>query len=161
MKSIPKLVDAILVAWSKCLMPPYGSGEYSSSIDGATDCNRFVNEVCNRFGYTKFNGLLANQMFDLFLNNGDWLEIQGEIAQYHANSGALVVASYQNPSGHGHVCMVRPGIAETSGKWEVITPSVPKVANVGEPETCKLDIKASYAFGPYKRPKYFVLKSMI
>ncbi len=161
MNSIPKLIDAILSAWTKSLEAPYGTGEYSSAKDGATDCNRFVNDVLNQFGYLKFNGLTANEMCDAF-SNGDWLEIEGDTAQYHANNGIVVVAGWKNPTGdHGHVCMVRPGIAEASTSWNVSSFSVPKIANVSRPELCRIDRKASFAFSSDKIPKYFALKTMI
>lgn len=161
MSSLPKLVDAILTSWTKSLEPPYGTGEFSSAKDKATDCNRFVQAVLTQFGYNKMQGLLANQMFDAFELNGDWLEVEGEVAQAHANNGALVVAAWKHPEGgHGHVCMIRPGNAEPSGSWGVSTNSVPKVANVSEPNLCRVDAKASYAFGKDRRPKYFVMKVM-
>lgn len=160
--SVAKLLDVILSAWVKSLEKPYGTGEYSSAIDGATDCNRFVNEVCERFGYNKFNGLLANEMYDKLMTNGDWIEVLGEAAQYHANQGAVVIAAYKNIMGrHGHVCLVRPGVPEPSASWEITEPKVPKVANVGTPENCRIDRKASFAFSKDKMPKYFALKSMI
>lgn len=147
---------------------PYGSGEYSSSVDHVTDCNRFVYDVLSQFGYTKFwdekekRPILANDMYDAFLMNGDWIEVAGDIAQFHANNGALVIAGWKNlDGGHGHVCVVRPGIAESSGSWHVTTESVPKVANVSDPELCRLDRKASFAFSSDKIPKYFVKKDMI
>lgn len=160
--TVSKLNDIIISAWTKSLEKPYGSGEYSSAKDGATDCNRFVNEVCLRYEYNKFNGMLANQMFDSMISNGDWIEVEGDAAQYHANNGAVVIAAWKNlTGGHGHVCMVRPGIAEPSSSWEIIEPKVPKVANVAIPELCRLDRKASFAFSKDKIPKYFALKSMI
>lgn len=161
--SIGKLVDAICEAWTKCLPPPYGSGEYSASEDGQTDCNRFVIEVCNKFGYTKLNGLKANQMYDELVKNGDWILIPGDTAQFHSNSGVLVIAAWKNPdlNQSGHVCLVRPGIAQPSQSWGLTSPSCPMVANVGQPGTCRIDRKASFAFGKDKIPHYFALKSMM
>lgn len=165
---VPKLIDVILTAWTKSLHPPYGTGEYSSILDGMTDCNRFVYEVLANYGYKKFwdekekRPILANQMFDLLVSNGDWIEVSGDIAQFHANTGALVVAAWKNPSGeHGHVCMVRPGIAEASSTWGVTEPMIPKVANVSRPYLCRADRKASFAFSINSMPSYFVKKDMV
>ena len=157
-----RLLDIILVAWTRCLPQPYGCGEYSSVKDHSTDCNRFVNEVCEGMGYKTFKGLLANQIYDSLMKNGEWLEVAGDVAQFHANSEALVIAAWKNPTGgHGHVCVVRPGEAEASGSWGIMNKTVPKVANVGEPDKCRIDRKASFSFAKDKIPKYFVLKSTI
>lgn len=161
MMSIPKLIDAMCSAWSKCLPPPYGSGEYAPS-NGETHCNQFIIDICNQFGYLKFNGLNANHIFDALSINDDWMEIGGDIAQFHANNGALVIAAWKNPTGdHGHVCLVRPGTAEPSQSWHVLNDSVPKVANVSNLNLCRLDRKASFAFSLERLPKYFVKKDMV
>lgn len=168
--NIGKLMDAILTAWTKCLPPPYGSGDYSAAVDDVTDCNRFVFDVMAQFGYKKLwdskNNwpMRANQMQAELEINGDWLDVPGSTAQNHANSGALVVAAWKNPvpNKSGHVCIVMPGQCVGSGKWQVPVdkPTVPKVANVGRPSLCRLDRGANYAFG-MDQPKYYALKSMI
>lgn len=166
MNKLPELIDAICLAWTKCLPPPYGDGAFSSAIDGQTDCNRFTQMVAEMaFGYVKFKRFNANDMVRYMSDHPEeWMELSdGSVAQFHANNGALVIPGWANPNlaDHGHVCVVRPGQAEPSGSWGIETASVPKVANVSIPNYCKIDAKASYAFGPNRRPRYFVLKSTI
>lgn len=157
-----KLFDAICEGWTKCLPQPYGDGQYSSEKDGLTDCNRFVNFVCARMGYEKFLPagqalpMLANAMVDHMAAHPDeWQELNsGQTAQYYANQGLVVVAGWTNPEGgHGHVCIVRPGVMGSSGKWQ--STQVPKVANVSRPEFCRIDRGANFAFD--QQPRYFVL----
>lgn len=164
MNNIAKLFDAICEGWTKCLVGPYGDGTFSSANDGMTDCNRFVDFVCQAMGYTKFvpegqrMPILANAMYDLMLGGDDWKQVNGSSAQWYANLGAVVVAAWKNPDGgHGHVCIVRPGNLGSSGKWQ--SASVPKVANVSGPILCRIDRGANYAFS--EEPLYFVLKAMM
>jgi hypothetical protein len=150
--SVANLMDAILEAWTRCLLPPYGDGTYSAFIDNQTDCNRFVNEVAIALGYMKFAGLRASQITALMRK--EWVEIDGAKAQELANQGNLVVAGWINPDPNqsGHVCIVRPGNTVVSGKWG---PNVPMVANVSRPEFCRIDRGANYAFKEI--PQYFSL----
>jgi|SRR3989304_3049140 len=151
-----KLVDAILEAWTKCLRPPYGSGEFSPD-DGSTDCNRFVHEVCVKLGFAGFEGLRANKMFELMDKDDHWLDVSGATAAYYANLGGLIVAAWKNPDPDksGHVAIVRPGMAGSSAQWDVSTKDIPKIANVGPAQTCRLDRGANFAFGKDSRPTYF------
>jgi hypothetical protein len=158
-----KLNDAITLGWTKSLPHPYGDGSFSSAVDGMTDCNRFVNLVCQAMGYTKFvregqvMPILANDMFDeMSKPEGDWKELDGAKAQWYANTGALVIAAWKNPTGsHGHVCVVRIGELGDSHNWK--SEAVPKVANVSRPDLCRIDRGANYAFS--EEPKYFGLKA--
>lgn len=159
--NLPLLMDAICEGWTKSLTGPYGDGTYSSADDGFTDCNRFVNYVCEKLGYRKFVPLgqnlpiLANAMFEYMCKHPDeWQEVDGLKAQEYANAGCLVVAALDNKAGHGHVCVVRPGTLTYSGKW--LDGEVPKVANVSTPALCRIDRGANYAFR--EPPLYFVLK---
>lgn len=165
--TVAKLNDAITLGWTKSLLHPYGDGTFSSAVDGMTDCNRFVNLVCQAMGYTKFvragevMPILANDMFDAMSQlGGDWKEVTGAQAQWYANAGSLVVAAWKNPDtgfnkGHGHVCVVRVGELGYSHNWKSET--VPKVANVSRPDLCRIDRGANYAFN--EEPKYFALKA--
>lgn len=157
--NLPRLVDAILEGWTKCLPPPYGDGSFSPE-DGQTDCNRFVNHVCKNLGVGEFENLRANEIHAALIHSKNWLEISSDNAIYYANKGYLVLASWANPDPKqsGHVAVVRPGEGTTSGKWGITEPKVPKLANVGPPKTCRLDRGANYAFGEI--PKYFVLKAV-
>jgi len=158
---IADLMDAVLTAWQKCLLPPYGTGDYSAAIDKQTDCNRFVNDVACQMGYDKLKGLRANEMFDFLTNNKqEWIPCEGQSASHYACSGFLVVAAWKNPdpAKSGHVCIVIPGKCVGSNKWGIpqSNPTIPKVANVSRPELCRLDRGANYSFG--EQPTYFVLK---
>lgn len=164
-RDLPLLIDAICEGWTKCLVGDYGDGTFSSAIDGMTDCNQFVNYVCQRLGYTKFVPagqrlpILANQMVDYMLeNHKEWWELSGLATQQFANLGVLILAGWKNPSGgHGHVCVVRPGKLTTSEKWS--SSDVPKVANVSVPSLCRIDRGSNYAFS--NPPAYFALKEMM
>ncbi len=163
MNSREKLNDAITMGWTKSMPHPYGDGTFSAASDGITYCNRFVNLVCEAIGYTKFSRpgalpILANDMYDLMLSGEDWKEVDGKTAQWYANTGCLVVAAWKNPTGgHGHVCVVRIGELGSSHNWQ--SEEVPKVANVGRPDLCRIDRGANFAFS--EMPKYFALKSMM
>lgn len=157
---IVRLIEAIANAWTKSLPPPYGTGEYSSAVDGATDCNRYTQDVLRgAANHHKMDGLTANAMVDYMETTTDeFMDVPGDVAQAHANTGGIVIAGWKNPAGHGHVSVVRPGLAEASGSWGVMDNRVPKLANVGEPAFCRWDRKASFAFGKERIPKYYLLK---
>jgi hypothetical protein len=158
-----KLIDAICDAYSMALP---GEKWAPRMIDGVlyTYCNEAVNFICKRMNYTKFDrplvtsgdeAILANQMFDKMSEpEGDWMAVFADVAQYHANQGAIVIAGMKNKLGHGHVCIVRPGILQHSGKWQA---PAPRVMNVGR--DVFIDRKASFAFR--EQPSYFVLKEMV
>ncbi len=161
--NLPLLMDAISEGFHKALTDPYGDGTFSSADDGMTDCNRFVNYVCEKLGYRKFvrsNGrlpILANDMFAyMTLKIEEWAEVGGRVAQELANAGCLIVAA-QEGKPHGHVCIVRPGTLGSSGNWN--STEVPKVANVSRPDLCRIDRGANFAFS--KPPRYFALKNQI
>lgn len=158
--NLPRLIDAIAEGWTKCLPPPYGDGEFSAAVDKQTDCNRFVNFVCEKMGIKDFQGLRANQIYDKLLSDKAWKEIIGENAIYYANKGYIVIAAWKNPDPalSGHVAIVRPGEGVTSSKWKQTKPMVPKVANVGPVERCRWDRGANFSFG--EEPKYFVLTAV-
>lgn len=155
---IPALIDAIATAWTKSLPSPYGSGEYSAVLDKRTDCNRFVSEVARTMGCDVFRNMRANDMVALMASSDDFREVDGVGAQAAANVGQLVIAGWCNPNPtlSGHVAVVRPGRCASSAKWKIPAskPSVPKVANVGTPERCRIDLGANFAFAVM--PRYFV-----
>lgn len=128
--------------------------------DGVTFCNLAVNLVCNAFDYTKFNAgsvstpVVANAMVSFIQKSTDWLMIDGNVAQAHANGGALVVAGQINPAGHGHICVVIPGEMQTSGH---LGKDVPVVMNVGK----DVFIGKHVGFAFTDEPLYFVLCSTI
>lgn len=159
---IATLMDAILESWTHCLLPPYGSGLFTPE-DGQTDCNGFVNMVAQKMGYDGFKPdgarwpMRANEMRDKMFDAIEWQLVSGTSAQYYANHGYLVVAALKNPDStqSGHVAVVRPGMMTTSNKWAIKIPGVPKVANVGNSDQCRLDRGSNWAFG--KMPEYHVL----
>lgn len=155
---IAVLMDAIFSNWMNCLLPPYGNGTLSAEVDHQTDCNRFVIGVVHAYGYRALDGMNASQIARFLATSPDWMNVPGTSAAFHASKGALAVAAWENLDGpHGHVAVVVPGVPVTSGKWGYASPSVPKVANVGTPDKCKLGVGANYAFGP--EPKYYALKA--
>lgn len=124
MRDIFLLIDAICEAYDNPEWRPH---------DGATFCNFSVNHVAQRMGYDGFDAgsgpLLANGMVDLMkLKTADWMPIDPTTAQGYANSGSLVVAGFKDKP-HGHVCIVRPGLMQTSAKWKM---NVPRVLNMGK-----------------------------
>lgn len=151
MNDLPKLADAINETFMQGL-----AGEKWWPKNGVTYCNEAVNYVAERMGYKKFRGLFANEIYDALQTNGDWHDVTPEASQYHANSGALVVAAWKNPEGHGHVCIVCPGVGEMSETWGYVAP---KVLNIGQ--TNFIGKKCSWAFSADHRPKFYALKSMI
>lgn len=130
-------------------------------MDGwVTHCNSFVHAVSSKMGYTGFwdtnrkGPMMANDMIDLMLKEIDWMkEKDGDMAQFHANQGSLVIAG-QKADGHGHICIIRPGEMFYSAKW---LKSVPRCANVGK--DVFIDKAVNFAF--QTEPDYFVLKRML
>jgi hypothetical protein len=158
MSRLSDLMSAVYEAWSKCLPSPYGSGTYAP-VNGQTFCNAYVQEVAeNVFSYSAFKGLLANDMVGLMAaHTNEWTQVSGQVAQDDANDGAFVVAGWRNPSGHGHVSIVVPGMPQPSEKWK--DPDCPVLANVGELIYCKMGITANWAFGA--EPTYFLLNESL
>lgn len=154
-----KLMDAVYSAWSKCLPIPYSADGIFAPANGVTHCNEYVQLVSAAFDVTDLKGLLANDMYELMRDKtNEWTLVSGEVAQQHANVGALVIAAWFNPEGpHGHVSIVVPGFPAASEKWH--DPGCPVLANVGEIQFCKIGITANWAFG--QEPSYFVLNSSL
>src|ERR1044071_1114690 len=78
---------------------------------GATWCNLATQYVCEKMGYTKFSGMVANEMVQLMRDSKEWEAIPIGSAQAFANSGMLVISGAQDHP-HGHVVVVRPGVAQ-------------------------------------------------
>lgn len=87
---------------------------------GVTHCNQATLCIIQTVGaptggLTDNNGgaLTANEMATNLANNGGYVPITPQQAQTIANSGGLVIATWANPDGSGHVATVRPaGIPE-------------------------------------------------
>lgn len=96
--------------------------------DGETFCNVAVAYIATKMGCTELSGLLANDMIDYFSAKPDsWETIDLKNAQNMANQGSLVIAGHKDIP-HGHVCVIMPGIAKTSGHWNA---QAPACINVG------------------------------
>lgn len=156
---ISKILSSIYDAFNNSLP---GKIWYPSSAGGklTTFCNFAVNSILTDMGYTKFNAgvnqpISANAMVKSMSDpSGDWMIISGDVAQHHANSGAIVIAGQLNVLGHGHVCIVIPGELKDSGNY---VKKVPVVMNVGK----DVFIGKPVSFSFQMEPSYFVLKSTV
>lgn len=120
--------------------------------NGVTFCNIAVHRICRGMGFDKFEGILANQIYEYCVMNWErpWGEKEdmGKQAAEAAGKGDLVIAAVKgNP--HGHCAIVYPkGPMLYSGKWGMY---VPRVANVGKENGV---MGANYAFRD--PPEYFI-----
>lgn len=144
-----KLLDAMCEAYDIYQTPKDVTGDGKPE----TFCNLAVQHVCGRMGYEKFKGLVANQMIDFMRRSFDWEKIEMSRAQELTNGGRLVLAG-QQAQGHGHVAVIRPGVAEFSGSWNE---KAPKACNVGA--TSFIGKRLSFAFK--QKPEFWVLKDAI
>jgi len=162
-KNLPLLLNLAYAGYNRAIKDNPGfPGDFSPSRNPGgelvTHCNQFIQYVCNGFGYDALNGMTANDMIK-FMDSYEhgWISPTGDdVVQTHANSGVIVIAGYVNPTGHGHVCLVIPGILEYSSSFGR---SVPKVVNVGK--DVFFGKRLSYAFQAEEMPKYFALAGMI
>lgn len=156
-KNIPLLMNASYYAFNRALpggdlAPTYYEGKWT------THCNQAMQYVCNALGYSDFTGMTANEMISFMKKaNSGWIQpANAQIAQEHANNGVIVLAGLANEDGHGHVCLVVPGVLEKSGSW---CKSVPKCMNVGK--DVFFGKKISFAFSAEDECEYFALAKMI
>ena len=161
-KNLPMLMNSAYVGFNRALPMPSGErGDFQPEFnsDGsvkATYCNQFIQYICNNMGYTEFTGMNANEM-DSFMSDpkNGWIVIDETVAQTHANNGVIVLAS-KAMEGHGHVCLILPGILEKSGSWGK---PVPKCVNVGK--DVFFGKKLSFAFQAENIPTLYVLAGMV
>lgn len=159
-KDIRILIDGICEAHAMALDGGRFAPKYSKELGRLiTHCNEAVNYVAKRFGYHRFNKMESIDPFDAFLANeqhtimetdNKWIPVKMPEVQVLANQGAFVVASLSNEHGPGHVAIIRPGTAESSGSWGQLAP---KCLNIGS--TVFIHKKASWAFRSV--PLFFVL----
>lgn len=142
MPDLYRLIDACCEAYDNPQFKPRG---------GMTFCNQAVRFIAERLGYQGFKSMLANQMVAFMRSSPAWLPIQLDQAQGYANQGRLVVAGLQDQP-HGHVTLVRPGVADFSGKWKT---AAPKVINIGADNFIGKGL--NWAF--QKKPEVFLLKT--
>lgn len=152
-KNLPLLMNLSYFGFNRSDFQPIKNSDGSVK----TFCNIFIQYVCSGLGYTDFTGKVANEIVKFMDNptNG-WITVGDEVAQSHANQGVLVLAGSYNPTGHGHVCLVVPGLLEKSSSFGK---SVPKCVNVGE--SVFFGKKISFAFTPQMNFSYYALAGMI
>lgn len=161
-KNLPLLLNSAYYAYNRALPKNNKPGDFQPIFnkDGSlqtTFCNSAMNYICICFGYQNFRGMIANEMFD-YMNapkNG-WIPVSDVVAQSHANEGVIVLASMKKESGHGHVCLILPGILENSASF---SRSVPKCLNIGK--DVFMGKKLSFAFPVDDQPTLFALSAMI
>lgn len=141
MPNLYRLIDACCEVYDNPQFKPRG---------GMTFCNQAVRFIAEKMGYRGFRSMLANQMVAHMKSSPDWLAIKLDQAQIYANQGHLVVAGLQDQP-HGHVAVIRPGVADFSGKWES---AAPKVVNVGADNFIGKGL--NWAFK--QKPEVFLLK---
>lgn len=164
MRDIARLMEGVYEAFR--LGSDGAAKPFAPTWDGGrlvTHCNEAVNLIAMKMGYDKFDrrsatkpwgALDADQMYDVMSNpTSGWRVLpHAQAAQEAANWGNLVVAAYKNDAGHGHVCVVVPGLLEPSSTWGSLAP---KVMNIGK--DVFMGKKASFAFGKAEMPVYFTL----
>jgi len=147
MNNLAVLMDALCEAYDKVWL----DAKPFAPKDGETFCNEAVQYVAAKFSYTRFAGKMANEIIDILNNDKRWAKVSANEAGQAASAGRLVIAALKNEP-HGHVCIVRPGTLETSGRFKE---NAPKVMNIGK--DCFISKGANYAFR--EKPDYFSLES--
>jgi hypothetical protein len=162
-RNVPGLLNAAYYGFNRALPNPDGSrGDFQPVKDSkgnvlTTYCNQFIQYICSALGYIDFKGMNANQMIDFMEKDGSgWIKsADHRFAQDSANAGVLVIAG-RKAAGHGHVCLIVPGVLEKSGNW---CASVPKCVNVGG--DVFFGKKISFAFRSEDKCDYFALAKML
>ena len=75
---------------------------------GADWCNRFLYLVLKELGVYMPINTLANAEIEFMASSSDWTQLSQDDALAAALQGQVVVATYYNPGGHGHVALVLP-----------------------------------------------------
>src|SRR3990167_4417677 len=152
MKNRDVLIDAICRVYDNPAYKPKKDARGNLT----TFCNFAVRDICGSMVCHDFAGLIADQIYDLLVQSSGWQEIRMNQAQAKANQGSLVVAaarSTQLKKAHGHVCVIRPGLEQDSGKWG----KVPSCINIGADNFIGKGI--CWAFSV--QPKIFVWKKSL
>ena len=120
-----ELIDACCEVYDDPAMQP--KADQNGNLE--TYCNFAVQQICAHVGYNRFYHMMANDIVDFMEGHPDeWEKIDIRNAQEICNSGRLVICGLKMDV-HGHVAVVRPGVAGLSVKWGNV--SVPKVTNIG------------------------------
>lgn len=163
-KNLPLLLTLAYTGYNRAL--PYDGGARgdfqpvfnAGGVLQKSFCNLFVQFVLSGFAINSLAGMTANEMVKFMSNpaNG-WISPAGhDVAQAHANTGVPVIAGATSLTGHGHVCLVLPGILGRSNSYGA---DVPHVVNVGR--QVFFGKRVSYAFTPGERPTYYAPAGMI
>lgn len=119
MSNVYQLMDACCEAYDKYRIKDTAAMTY---------CNQTVQMIAEKLGFKKFNMMLANQMIEYMRSHpAEWGKVELPEAQDLANRGFLLIAG-QQAEPHGHVVVIRPGVAVHSAKWGC---DAPKVINIG------------------------------
>jgi len=149
MKNLIKLTESICNTYDLVYQ---GERVYAPNGD-VTYCNYAANSVALGMGCTDLIGLMANEIYAKLSLSDGWQRIEMKDAQFTANQGSLVFAVQANAAGHGHICVVRPGLERKSGKWG----TVPVVMNIGK--ECSISKGVNWAFG--QLPDFYVWKKSL
>jgi hypothetical protein len=145
-ETLPVLIDAISEAYDNPSL---------RAANGATHCDAAVGYVLAKFGVKKYLGdaWTADSIIDDLAKNPIFKPVNGsKDAQRLANKGDVVIAGLKADP-HGHVAVVRPGIAEWSNSWRRLAP---KGMSIGPEAATFIGKKLSWAFA--KEPQYFLLR---
>lgn len=118
-----------------------------------TFCNYALHVFMSKFGYSKFKGLLANQIIDYMNNHRDeWDYTRNHVEAHAAVNGGNIVIAGQKAENHGHVCIILPSEDMIySGSWQTL---VPLCMNIGKKNFFNKGI--SKAFGT--PPTYYIYR---
>lgn len=104
-----QLYDAVIDQFHVSSNPRY------EPRDGSTFCNTFASDVMLAMGRELPWGR-ANEIAAWLEGGGDsWIPVSMYGAQDAANAGQPVLAAWSNPSGPGHLAVVRPGSVSAHG----------------------------------------------
>lgn len=154
MKNRDILIDAGCYARENPNYTPTSIKNSDGTITTETHCNEAVSYIATRMGCMDFAGRLANEICDfLSANTENWTLTPLEKAQFLASQGSLVIAAEKGDP-HGHVCVIMPGIAKVSGRWNTLAPMV---VNIGREVFIGKGL--NYAF--QEIPKLYVWRSSL
>jgi hypothetical protein len=105
-----------------------------SPRNGNTYCNMAVDSIAKGFGCYEFDGLMADDIYQVMLTNesGKWDKVDGSDATIWALSNGLAIAALPSQTlkeAHGHVAVIYPLGMQMSGS---LGRDVPMVANIGK-----------------------------
>lgn len=146
MKSRDQLIEAICETYDKVWL---GEKELAPN-HGVTYCNFAAMAIANAMGCSDLDDKLANDIATMMEASADWMPIPMAQTQELANQGSLVFA-IAKAAPHGHICIIRPGIAEFSAKWGTRAPAA---MNIGK--DCFISKGVNWAF--QAPPDFYVWK---